>query len=916
MTPPPVGRDAELGVLEAAVARAEAGQPTVVLVTGDAGIGKSHLVGVLRERAGALVVGVACDPAETTEDYGVIGRLARAAPLPAAEAEGLAPRPGTDPLDAGAALLRIVDGTQLTDPLVVVVDDAHWADRPSLDALTFAARRLRADRVALVVTCRTENVDELPVGLLRLAGADGSGVRIDLAGLDPSAVGELAGGRLGRSLAPGAVERLHAHTGGNPLHVTALMRELPEGALDGAGPLPAPRSYARLVLARMAACGEEGQQVMAALAVLGLRSPVAVVTEVAVVDEPLSALDEVVAAGLAVMIDEPGSRELAVAHPLVRAAILEDLAPSRLAAIHRDAGRSLPGAAGLGHRIAGAVGHDAGLAAEARSVAAAESSAGAHAAGARLLLEGRRVEPDVTRADADLLAAVDNLLLAGELTAAAAQRARVDSLPPSARRDAVLGHLAYVLGPRADARRHLERAWSEIDDPPAPADVALAGRIAGRLATIAVDRGDGAAAQAWVRRSRRLAPEWAGEGNQGHMLAMSHALLGRIDEGIAELTADLDRVAAASPPSDAPPADLLLGRGVLRMWAGDLAGAEDDLAACLASGAGGTLVARETARYSLAELHFRAGRWDAAVVAAEVAAAIADAADQAWIAPFPHAVAVYPLAARGEWARAEEHLAAARAAAERAAGGAARLWIALAAARLAESRGDPAGIVAVCDPLARGDRSSREEGIASWRATYTEALVAVGRMDDAGEVLAWLAADVGPGAGPGIRADLARAEVVVAVAAGDRDRADGIARCALDDEDDPAGAFSRARLELVAGGLWRSGGAPGRAVAVLERARGRFEALGAEPWRARAENELARAGRRPARRQPTAAALTPQEQAVVHVVAGGRSNREAAAELFISVKTVEHHLSRAYAKLGVRSRAELVGIVAASRPPG
>jgi DNA-binding CsgD family transcriptional regulator len=639
------------------------------------------------------------------------------------------------------------------------------------------------------------------------------------------------------------------------------------------------------------------------------------VTEVAGVDEPLRALDDVVAAGLAVVVDEPGSRELAVAHPLVRAAILEDLAPSRLAAVHRAAGRTLPGAAGLGHRIAGTVGHDAGLAAEARSVAAAEASTGAHAACARLLLEARRVEPDATKADGDLLAAVDHLLLAGELAAAAGLRRRVDSLQASARRDEVLGHLAYVLGPRADARGHLERAWTEIGDPRAPLDAALAGRIAGRLATIAVDRGDGADAQAWVRRSRRLAPDWAAEGNQGHMLAMSYALLGRIDEGTAELTGDLDRVAAAASAAiDAPLVDVLLGRGVLRMWAGDLTGAADDLAACLATGAGGSFVARETARYSLAEVHFRAGRWDAAVVAAEVAAAIADAADQAWIAPFPHAVAVYPLAARGEWTRAEEHLAAAGAAAERAAGGAARLWIALAAARLAESRGDPAGVVEVCDRLARGDRSARHEGIAGWRATYAEALIAVGRADDAAEVVAWLAADVGPDASPDIRADLARAEALVAAAAGDRDRAEGIVRRALADEDNPATPFSQARLELVAGGLWRSGGAPDQAVGVLERARSRFEALGAEPWRARAENELARAGRRPARRQPTAAALTPQEQAVVHVVAAGRSNREAAAELFISVKTVEHHLSRAYAKLGVRSRAELVGALAAPAP--
>ena len=97
----------------------------MVLVTGEPGIGKSHLVGALAGAPRATIVSAACDPAESTCDYAVVGRLAGAAPLPAAVVAGLTPRPGTDPLDAGAALLRFVDETQLADPLVVVVDDAN-----------------------------------------------------------------------------------------------------------------------------------------------------------------------------------------------------------------------------------------------------------------------------------------------------------------------------------------------------------------------------------------------------------------------------------------------------------------------------------------------------------------------------------------------------------------------------------------------------------------------------------------------------------------------------------------------------------------------------------------------------------------------------------------------------------------------
>ena len=140
--------------------------------------------------------------------------------------------------------------------------------------------------------------------------------------------------------------------------------------------------------------------------------------------------------------------------------------------------------------------------------------------------------------------------------------------------------------------------------------------------------------------------------------------------------------------------------------------------------------------------------------------------------------------------------------------------------------------------------------------------------------MAWLAGDVGTGASATTRTDLARARVAVALAAGDVACAEEAAVRALEIADEPAAAFSRGRLELVAGAMWRRAGSIDRAVASLEAARGRFDRLGAAPWRGRAEGELARAGRRPARRPPVATPLTPQEWAVAHVVAAGRSNRE------------------------------------------
>ena len=103
------------------------------------------------------------------------------------------------------------------------------------------------------------------------------------------------------------------------------------------------------------------------------------------------------------------------------------------------------------------------------------------------------------------------------------------------------------------------------------------------------------------------------------------------------------------------------------------------------------------------------------------------------------------------------------------------------------------------------------------------------------------------------------------------------------------------------------------AQAVLTAALERFDQLGAAPWVERCERELRACGLRPAKRADLTASsdLTPQERMVAHLVAGGATNREVAAELFLSVKTIEYHLSRIYRKLGVRSRTELAALLAA-----
>ncbi len=290
-----VGRAGELARLRERLGRAAGGQPCVALVTGPEGIGKTALVAELaREASGAhRVVAAAGDEAEACLPFAALEQLAGRLGGPGA---GAALAQATDAAGAGAELLRLLAAAD--GPLLLVLDDAQWADGPSLAALTYAMRRVYADPVMLVVACRDGAVGRLPGGLLRLAREE-RGLELALEGLRAHALAELAS-RLGGELpSPRAAARLREHTGGNPKHAAALLRELEPGALDRTDlPLPAPRSSRDAVLARLAGLSAPARELAAAAAVLGRRAPLRSAARMAGLDDPLPALQEAVDAGL------------------------------------------------------------------------------------------------------------------------------------------------------------------------------------------------------------------------------------------------------------------------------------------------------------------------------------------------------------------------------------------------------------------------------------------------------------------------------------------------------------------------------------------------------------------------------------------------------------------------------------------
>jgi DNA-binding CsgD family transcriptional regulator len=801
--------------------------------------------------------------------------------------------------------LKAVPVNATQTPLVVVVDDGQWADLPSLLALTFAARRLRRDPVVLVVTTRPEGLARLPSGLVRLVQDEGE--HLLLGPLDRDEVQRLVEARTGEAVSPVAAERLREHTGGNPLHLATLLDELPVSALLAPGELPSPRSFSTLVLARLGGCSPEVEALVAAAAVLGESTELEAVATVAGLAAPLEALDQAVARGLlAVTRPVPGGSALVGApHPLVRAAVLHDLPLARRAALHRAAAEVVSGSAGLRHRLLGTVGPDAQLWEDAMAVAAGEAARGAHGTAAALMRQAAGVAPTDERRERSLLEAADRFILAGRLDEATALRPAVEETQPSPRRSFVRGRLAYTSGPRRDTLAHLDDAWCALTEAVGGEDGLrragadereLAGRVAAMRAVNSVDRADGAAAIGWCRWALELAPEQAALSSVAHMLAGAYGLSGQLEAGLTELDAICR---AAEGAGAAALADARCGRGLLRMWSHDLDGAAADLEKSLvAASAGASFAAREGARLYLAEVRYRQGRWDEAVLHAQTAASVADDSDQVWLAALPHATAARPLAARGH-AAAAEHLQRAEAAAHAVGAGVSLVLTRLSAMEVASCQRSHDRVLTLAADLG----PFVDERLAPWRASYVESLVAEDRLDDALDVVEQLSAAPST---PLVANDAARATVAVAAALDDPVRLQQATDAGLALDPAVVGTYPRARLELAAGSAWRRRGDRRRAAALLERARARFEELGARPWLDQVDREIAACGLRPARRRaPHGQALTPQEQAVASLVARGLTNREVAAELVVSAKTVEHHLSRVYAKLGVRSRTEL-----------
>ncbi|MFB4274098.1 AAA family ATPase [Nonomuraea sp. MTCD27] len=898
-----VGRDQELRHLAEEFGRARAGQPRLVVVEGPAGIGKTTLIHRFLERSGtANVLFTDGDEGEVLLPYGTLVRLfGGPGGLPrrlAALAPGLDDPAGLpDPLAVGAALLDVLSERQLGEPLCLVVDDVHWADEPTLRALTFCLRRLRVDRVLTVLMLRDAAALSGPEGLVRLVAARST--RLRLPGLRAPEVEALVSGLVGGPVSQRGLARLVAHTEGVPLHLRALLEEVPPAALDDLGqPLPAPRSYALLVLGKVARCAPPVRELVSAVSVLGLSAPLHLAAGVAGVEEPLQALEQAVREG--VLLERSSTRGTVAAfpHPLVRAAVYRDLGPARRSALHARAALVAEGEqARLRHRIEAVSGPNPELAAELAELGRAQVRLGAFGSAAEHLKAAAELsgDPDPLAAEA-----VEALLLDGRVEEAARLTASLPQRAHPAVRGYALGHLAMVRGEVEEARAHLVTAWERAGPP----ESGLAARAAQQLAMLCLVRAEGRQATRWAERARSSPGYRFSIDYNRYMLLTGLGISGQIDAALAA-TADLPPAATASIAE----LDALLGRGLLRTCSDDLAGGLADLSGVVTACGERSVPFRMLSMAMLGQAEYRAGRWDDAHLHTATAASVADDADQRWLAPVCHALAALVPAARGDWPAAESHVAAAMPARDSSMDAVAALAHACsAAAHLAAARGEHGRTVEALEPLlaVRVHDIVYEPGIVQWLDLLVDALVALGDLERAELQLAGMERLAGRRRRSSALAAAARCRGGLHAARHENDLADAAFTAGLAHSGVAGLPFDEARLRLAYGRFLRRLGRRKQAQAQLEVGLGMFARLGARPYVDRCERELSACG---LPRAETGSSplmrLTPQEQAVARLVATGMTNRQVARELVLSVKTIEYHLGNAFAKLGVASRVAL-----------
>ena len=913
-----LGRERELFAIDQGLAAARLGKSSRLVIRGEPGIGKTALLDYAIAHAESMRV-LSARGVEFEADVPFAGlsellqpALDRLDRLPAFHASalqsslGLGPRIEADRLIVGAAVLGLISAYADDSPLLLTVDDAQWLDRASAEAIGFAARRLVADPVAVLIAVREG--DESP-----LLGAGLPELR--LGGLDENAAAQLLE-QLGAGQVPAhAARHLVEATGGNPL---ALLELGPEAYRAPASPhenLPVATSVERAYLRRATGLSESARRVLLLMAAAG--TPDIGLVRRAATDQglPPSAVEEAEAASALVV--QQGNR-IGFTHPLARASIYHAASPADRRAAHRALAGAMTGVEDADRRAwhlgAAAVGWDeeAANALEAAARRARESSGYSAAAGA-WAESARLTEADELRA-ARLFQAADNAWLGGRSEEAEAnlRAARVlasSELKPTI--DTLAGHIAMRRGSVLEGYRTLVAAAEAIE----PHDRHQAIRI---LADATISSfGAGNPDQALEAASRALAllhpddpPEVA---VLAHVAYGALAILaGRGDDGPRHLHESVALFAHVREESFDPL--MVMCEGVAGLWLREAEAGRDLLDRALVQARDHAPTgALPLVMFMLGRDAFATNRWALARAQYDEAMRVGRETTQlTWVAGSVAGVAwLDALEGRADECRA--NAAEALQLSESLGMGLYKAWSMIALGQLELGLGHPdealrhlseceafLSEIAISDP----DLSPAPD--------IVDALVRLGREDEARAAAKEFSAAAAAKGQPFALARAARAQALVA----DDTEFVALFETALRHHESTPDTFERARTELYLGERLRRIRRRVDARQHLRAAVKAFDTLGAAPWAERAMGELQASGETArVRDERYRQQLTPQELQVALTLAEGTTTREAAARLYLSPKTVEYHLRHVYDKLEIRSRDELrAALMAHSRP--
>ncbi|WP_225100310.1 LuxR family transcriptional regulator [Streptomyces sp. CoH27] len=899
-----LGRDHEQQVIRELTGGLPARGGALVVI-GDPGIGKSQLTELARQTAvqrDLMVINATGVPAESRLPYAGLHQLLRTLregvdDLPGQQRDAVLAAFGQTTAQApdrflvALAVTELLTAAAARQPLVVLVDDAHWIDSPTCDVLSFLARRIDSEPIAMLATTR----DGYPLPLLE-AGLP----ELRLGGLT-----EEPAGRLLDAVAPGlppATRRAILDTAlGNPLALTELSQGAAQVELPLAGPGAVPITYRieRAFAARWSELPAETRTVLL-VAALNEGGALSETLEAAGALEGMPVKAESVAPAIAARLVESHRTGLQFRHPLVRSAIEHRAGPSRLAAAHQALASVLADKPDrrAWHRAAAALGPDEDVAAELDEAA----------------------ERAVQRAAVSV--AITALERAVELSRDSA--ARIGRLLRAAR-------LAYELGRPAMVNRFL---MSVPRTALTPIDQARLALLEEGVETRLAEGGER------IRFLVDLAGQTAADGQSECALDLLLAAARRCWQNHPDTDTRLLVAETALKLADHPLHPTLLS--VLAFATPDAYGAlarerllrlaHDttlDAARLADLGAAGTVIGvprQARALLGAAIPQLRAQRrlgililaliyncysgmylcqWPEVLASADEAIqTAAEAARRRWVpvamVPKAHVAAVH-----GDVAEMERLVAEAEPALLSLGANSALALLQIARGLAAIGQGDYHNayehLIRIHDPA--GPSFSHILRLYHL-GDLAEAAVRSGHRAEAQALFADLAGTVGDAPGPLLAGGIAYAAAILAQ---DGEEAERQFESALagDLRESPLG---HARLKLEYGSWLRRHQQPVRSREHLRAARDMLDAIGASAWRTRAEEELRASGAR----SPAVPAqpgrldqLTPQEQRIARMVVSGLSNKEIGERLSVSHRTIGYHLYRMFPKLGITSRVEL-----------